>query len=210
MALASSSLRKKGKAGHIAAAIARAVGAGRAVAVETVDFGDPNRPKTCVEVDFPEVHLAVVPREIPQGFAAFCSPAGQPSASLAPDEFEQRGWCQQEKNLQGRLKVVSPLEIAQAWHGKHRQSMTSDYGQAMFLIGGCFDGSGINVADTLKNEHFKPHPALGALLDWHARHPSAQDVRNAAARALAIYRDWERSHQDKVKQMSLFFGEAAS
>jgi predicted RNA-binding Zn-ribbon protein involved in translation (DUF1610 family)/SAM-dependent methyltransferase len=33
--------------------IAAAVGAGREVAVETVDFSDPNRPKTCLEVDFP-------------------------------------------------------------------------------------------------------------------------------------------------------------
>ena len=35
--------------------IAAAVGAGREVAVETVDFSDPNRPKTCLEVDFPIV-----------------------------------------------------------------------------------------------------------------------------------------------------------
>jgi putative DNA methylase len=33
--------------------IASAVGAGREVAVETVDFSDPDRPKTCLEVDFP-------------------------------------------------------------------------------------------------------------------------------------------------------------
>src|SRR3954470_369591 len=33
--------------------VANAVGAGRAVALETVDFNDPNRPKTCLEVDFP-------------------------------------------------------------------------------------------------------------------------------------------------------------
>src|SRR5580704_5078283 len=33
--------------------IAAAMGAGREVADETVDFADPNRPKTCLEVDFP-------------------------------------------------------------------------------------------------------------------------------------------------------------
>ncbi len=37
----------------LAAQIAKAVGAGREVAVETVDFSDPNRPPTCLEVDFP-------------------------------------------------------------------------------------------------------------------------------------------------------------
>src|SRR3981081_374680 len=33
--------------------VAKAVGAGKAVAMEIVDFSDPNRPKTCLEVDFP-------------------------------------------------------------------------------------------------------------------------------------------------------------
>jgi adenine-specific DNA methylase len=37
----------------IAQEVAKAVGAGKAVALETVDFSDPNRPKTCLEVDFP-------------------------------------------------------------------------------------------------------------------------------------------------------------
>src|SRR5665213_3605835 len=37
----------------VAQDVARAVGAGKAVAVETVDFADPARPKTCLEVDFP-------------------------------------------------------------------------------------------------------------------------------------------------------------
>ena len=37
----------------IAQAVAKAVGAGKPVAMETVDFSDPNRPKTCLEVDFP-------------------------------------------------------------------------------------------------------------------------------------------------------------
>ena len=38
---------------RIAQDVARAVGAGKPVAMETVDFSDPNRPKTCLEVDFP-------------------------------------------------------------------------------------------------------------------------------------------------------------
>ena len=38
---------------QLAQEVAKAVGAGKAVALETVDFNDPNRPKTCLEVDFP-------------------------------------------------------------------------------------------------------------------------------------------------------------
>ena len=37
----------------IAEEIGRAVNAGKAVTLETVDFRDPNRPKTCLEIDFP-------------------------------------------------------------------------------------------------------------------------------------------------------------
>jgi hypothetical protein len=37
--------------------IAAIVGAGREVAVETVDFSDPNRPKTCLEIDFPIIPI---------------------------------------------------------------------------------------------------------------------------------------------------------
>jgi putative DNA methylase len=38
---------------QVAIEVAKAVGAGKAAALETVDFSDPNRPKTCLEVDFP-------------------------------------------------------------------------------------------------------------------------------------------------------------
>jgi putative DNA methylase len=48
-----STARKLTKTEQIAAEVAKAIGAGRAVAVETVDFNDPHRPKTCLEVDFP-------------------------------------------------------------------------------------------------------------------------------------------------------------
>src|SRR5438128_2731158 len=42
----------KGQNG-VADEIARAVGAGTLAVVETVDFADPARPKTCIEIDFP-------------------------------------------------------------------------------------------------------------------------------------------------------------
>ena len=44
-------------------AIAEAVGAGRELHLESVDFSDPNRPKTCLEVDFPILpinHVAAI------------------------------------------------------------------------------------------------------------------------------------------------------
>jgi len=50
------------KTEEIAAEVAKAIGAGRAVAVETVDFNDPYRPKTCLEVDFPILPVNASPR----------------------------------------------------------------------------------------------------------------------------------------------------
>jgi len=41
----------------LAQEVAKAVGAGKVVALETVDFNDPNRPKTCLEVDFPVIPI---------------------------------------------------------------------------------------------------------------------------------------------------------
>jgi putative DNA methylase len=122
-------------------------------------------------------------------------------SGMAPEEFEQRGWSTEEQKV---FQVVSPLDLAQSWVGRHRRNMTSDYDQAMFLIGACYDGSGINAAETLRNENFRPHPALKSLLEWHARRGAKQDVRNAASRALSIYQSWESSHQDRVKQLSFF------
>ena len=51
--------RKSGKSKKelLTEQIAAAVGAGREIAVETVDFSDPNRPKTCLEVDFPIIPI---------------------------------------------------------------------------------------------------------------------------------------------------------
>lgn len=44
---------KKNKAEIVSEEVAAMVGAGRAVSLEIVDFSNPNRPKTCIEVDFP-------------------------------------------------------------------------------------------------------------------------------------------------------------
>ncbi len=123
-------------------------------------------------------------------------------SGMAPEEFEERGWCHEEQKT---YHLVSPLELARAWTGRHRRNMTSDYDQAMYLIGACYDGSGINASDTLNNENFRPHPALKPLMEWHAKRAARQDIRNAATRAVAIYQGWERSHQDQLKRQLSFF-----
>ena len=118
-----------------------------------------------------------------------------------PDEFEQRGWCSEKNKVFTR---VNPLDFAREWSGKHKRRLTSDLDQALVLIGACFDGSGINASDTLKNENFKPHVALKPLLEWLRHNGPEPASRNAASRAISIYNSWAASQAVKPIQGSLF------
>jgi adenine-specific DNA methylase len=118
-----------------------------------------------------------------------------------PDEFVQRGWCAEKNKVFTR---ADPLEFAREWSGKHRRRLTSDLDQALVLIGACSDNSGINASDTLKNENFKPHVALRPLLEWLHRNGPDQITRNAASRAVSIYKTWQSSQAPRPVQASLF------
>lgn len=119
----------------------------------------------------------------------------------APSDFVSRGWIYEEKKV---FHLTSPLDLALNWVGRHRRGMQSDYDQAMFLIGACFQGSGINASETLHNENFTPHPALGAILTWFKTHGADSPTRNAATTAASLYHTWESRNQAKVKQLNLF------
>lgn len=127
-------------------------------------------------------------------------------SGIAPDEFVSRSWCSEKNKI---FTMTEPLGFARDWQGKHKRKLTSDFDQALVLIGACVDGSGINASDTLKNENFKPHPALKALLDWFGNCAVDPVVRNAASRAQSIYNSWADSHKKEVQQMSLFYDEEA-
>lgn len=122
-----------------------------------------------------------------------------------PDDFVQRGWCTEKNKVFTR---TNPLDFAREWSGKHRRRLTSDLDQALVLIGACFDGSGINASDTLKNENFRPHVALKPLLEWLHRNGPDQAIRNAASRAVTIYNAWQASQAPKPTQRSLFDDDA--
>jgi adenine-specific DNA methylase len=126
-------------------------------------------------------------------------------SGVTPDDFAQRGWCSEQAKVS---TMVSPLEFALAWHGKHRRRLTADLDQALVLLGACFEGSGIAAADTLKNENFRPHPALKALLEWFAERGADATIRQAARRALAIYGLWADANKPQVRQMQMFLDEA--
>ena len=119
----------------------------------------------------------------------------------APSDYLDRGWIYEKKKV---FYLASPLEMAQTWIGKQKKGLTRDYDQAMFLIGACFEASGINASDTLNNLNFKPHPALSAVLIWLGKHGADTPIRNAAILASKLYKQWAAKKQPRIKQLSLF------
>jgi len=158
-------------------------------------------------VDLPPVTASPYTRQL---LRMFQSGAEQPrdqvqkflrGTGIAPSEFEERGWVYEDKKV---YYLKSFAEVAQAWHKKHRAGLVHDYDQAAFLIGACYDGSGIKADDTLNNPNFKPHPALGSLIEWFATRANDPRVRTAAARAQRIYSAWQVSHAPQAQQLALF------
>jgi hypothetical protein len=119
----------------------------------------------------------------------------------APSDFLEREWVTEQKKV---FFLVPALDIARGWVGKKRKAMTSDYDQAMFFIGACHEGSGINASETLNNQNFAPHPALGALLKWFCSHGGNTQTRNAASIAAQLYHSWEARNAPKAEQLMLF------
>ncbi len=115
---------------------------------------------------------------------------------ISPTEFEERGWCKEVKKV---FHLTSPLAFAQQWKGKPRQGLGRDFDQAFFLIGGCFENSGIRVHDTLNSDRFEPHVATGLILEWFTHHGGDTQTRDAAKIARQIYSNWEASNDTKVK-----------
>jgi len=119
----------------------------------------------------------------------------------APSDFLGRGWVTEKKKV---FHLPPALELAQGWIGKKRQGMKSDYDQAMFFIGACQEGSGINANETLNNRNFTPHPALASLLQWFRTHGGDSSTRNGAIIASQLYSAWEARNAPKAEQLTLF------
>jgi len=121
---------------------------------------------------------------------------------VSPSEFLERGWCTETKKI---FTVTDPLEWAQQWKGKSRRGMSRDFDQSYFLVGACYDDSGIKVSDTLNSGSFVAHPAINDLLVWFGKHGSDADMKAAARRAKQIYSSWLAKNKPKADaQLSLF------
>jgi hypothetical protein len=121
---------------------------------------------------------------------------------VSPSEFLERGWCSEERKV---FTITPPLEWATQWKGKARKAMSRDFDQSYFLIGACYDESGIKVSDTLESGGFAPHPAIPDLLDWFGVHGSDTDMKAAARRAKQIYSAWlAKNTKEIMVQHTLF------
>ncbi len=123
---------------------------------------------------------------------------------IAPSEFEDRGWIYEDRKV---FYLTPFVDVAQAWQRKHRVGMVHDYDQASCLIGACFEGSGIKAEDTLSNPNFKPHPALGSLLEWFCTRSKDPKVRTAAGRAERLFKTWQARHQQVQSTQIRMFGD---
>ena len=121
---------------------------------------------------------------------------------VSPQEFVDRAWCSESHKV---FHITPALDLAQNWKGMPRNSMARDFDQAMFMVGACFDGSGIKMTDTLDNPNFKPHPATLDILDWLTRHGGDSKTKAGAKTARQLYNSWLAKNQKKVEeQRSLF------
>lgn len=124
-------------------------------------------------------------------------------SGIAPSTFVSLGWAT-ETTRPKAFHWRSPLELAQE-RMQGGRSVSRDFDQAMLLVGACYADSGINTKKIL-NDDFKPHPALGQLLDWLQRNGADSTMRQASMTARQLYIRWEANHQAVVQEQLTLFG----
>ena len=124
----------KTKAERVAEAVAQAVNAGAAVALDTVDFSDPDRPKTCLEVDFPILPVNQI--------AAIEGNAGKPIYQMS------KWWARRRSSVFRSLLIaaaarapddpaVAAKTVWEAYYANHQtRGAFSDLKVADFFMGG--------------------------------------------------------------------------
>ena len=106
------------KAEWLAEEVAATVNAGKAISLETVDFSDPERPKTCLEVDFPILPVNQI--------AAIEGNAGKPIYQMS------KWWARRRSSVFRSMLIAAavrapddPAEAAKvvwdAYYGNHQK-----------------------------------------------------------------------------------------
>lgn len=124
-------------------------------------------------------------------------------SGIAPSTFVSLGWAT-ETTRPKAFHWRSPLEIAQERMASSRVA-SRDFDQAMLLVGACYADSGVKTKKLL-DENFKPHPALGQLLDWLQHNGADKAMRQASTTARQLHRSWEAENQAVVQKQIALFG----
>jgi putative DNA methylase len=133
-------MAKKTKKESLEEAVAQAVGAGRELNLETVDFSDPNRPKTCLEVDFPILPINHV--------AAIEGNAGKPIYQMS------KWWARRRSSVFRAMLIAAaskapddPAEAAKvvwdAYYGNHQKNE----GFRKLKVADIFMGGGTTIVE---------------------------------------------------------------
>lgn len=96
--------QKQNKADLLAYEVARLMGVGKPAALQTVDFMDPNRPKTCLEVDFPILPINQV--------ATLEGNAGKPIYQMS------KWWARRRSSVFRSMLISSVVALAVDPEGK--------------------------------------------------------------------------------------------
>src|ERR1051325_3938299 len=198
----------KTKKERVAEEVAKAVGAGRAVEVETVDFSDPNRPKTCLEVDFPILPINQI--------AQIEGNAGKPIYQMS------KWWARRRSSVFRAMLLAAAMKAPEdkasdaksvwdVYYANHqKRGALKDFKVADIFMGGgttVVEGSrlgmqmfGVDLNPVawfiVKNEMAKPDPdEVQALLDGIEREVKPQIMPFYAC-------DCPRGHQGKWTRLS--------
>ena len=123
-------------------------------------------------------------------------------SGIGPSDFISYNWCK-EINRSKIFQWYSPLEFVQ--NRNSFRGVKKDLDQALVLIGSCYPESGINANRLMRGDDFKPHPALGELLDWLSKNGPDNIFRNASIVAKQLFNTWAAENQSIItEQLSIF------
>ena len=111
--------RRRTKAQMLAEEVASAVNAGKPLSLDTVDFSDPDRPKTCLEVDFPILPVNQI--------AAIEGNAGKPIYQMS------KWWARRRSSVFRSMLIAAATrapddpakgakKVWDAYYGNHRKN----------------------------------------------------------------------------------------
>ena len=101
---------------------------------------------------------------------------------VSPQEFIDRGWCSEKS--EGLPRLSRRWSWRRAWKGIRRDAMGRDFDQVMFMVGACFEDSGIKrdrtPSTTRTSSRTRPPRSV---LDWLTRHGGTPTIKTAARTA---------------------------